>query len=121
MLYSAPPHSATRNEEYWPCRCIALSAAPLRSVRLISGGTAERYEQNKRALEASGARIVSGYACLGNYDFLFIIDAPDNETAMRLSALTASRGTSQYDTMPIIPIERFFEMVADIGGPPDTR
>ncbi len=92
----------------------AVGAADLR-------GTAERYGENQRAMEAAGAKIVAGYACLGPYDFLFIIDAPDNETAMRLSALTASRGTSQYETMPIIPIERFFEMVADIGGPPDTR
>jgi uncharacterized protein with GYD domain len=95
-------------------RTTPVGAADLR-------GTAERYDQNRAALEANGARIIAGYACLGQYDFLFIVEAPDNETAMRLSALTASRGTSQYETMPIIPIERFFEFVQDIDGPPDKR
>lgn len=102
-----------------PLYCSLGRATPVGAADLR--GTAERYENNKRALEAFGATIVAGYACLGTYDFLFIIEAPDNETAMRLSALTASRGTSQYDTMPIVPIERFFELVSDIGGPPDTR
>lgn len=102
-----------------PLYCALGKTTPIGSAD--PRGTAERYEQNRRALEAFGARIVAGYACLGHYDFLFIIDAPDNETAMRLSALTASRGTSQYETMPIVPIEDFFSMVSDIGGPPDTR
>jgi uncharacterized protein with GYD domain len=102
-----------------PLYCALGRATPIGAADLR--GTAERYEQNRRALEAYGAKVVAGYACLGHYDFLFIIDAPDNATAMRLSALTASRGTSQYETMPIIPIEQFFELVGDIGGPPDTR
>lgn len=95
-------------------KATAVGAADLR-------GTAERYSENRRALEANGARVVSGYAVLGHYDFLFIIEAPDNETAMKLSALTASRGTSLYETMPIVPIEQFFGLVRDMGGPPDSR
>ena len=95
-------------------KATAVGAADLR-------GTTDRYGENRRALEASGARVVAGYACLGRFDFLFIIEAPDNETAMRLSALTASRGTSLYETMPIVPIDEFFKLVGDIGGPPDSR
>lgn len=102
-----------------PLFCALGRSTPVGSADLR--GTAERYEQNRRAFEALGSKVIAGYACLGTYDFLFIIEAPDVETAMRLSALTASRGTSQYETMPIVPIERFFEMVTDIGGPPDTR
>ena len=102
-----------------PLYCALGRSTPVGSADLR--GTAERYQENSRAFEALGAKVISGYACLGPYDFLFIIEAPDNETVMRLSALTASRGTSQYETMPLVPIERFFEMVSDIGGPPDTR
>ncbi|MHB8576292.1 MAG: GYD domain-containing protein [Dehalococcoidia bacterium] len=102
-----------------PMYCTLGKATPIGAADLR--GTAERFEQNQRALEAFGAKIVAGYACLGQYDFLFIIDAPDNETAMRLSALTASRGTSQYETIPLVPIDEFFKLVSDIGGPPDTR
>jgi uncharacterized protein with GYD domain len=102
-----------------PLYCALGKATPVGAADLR--GTAERYGENRRALEAHGAKIVAGYACMGAYDFLFIIDAPDNETAMLLSTVTASRGTSQYETMPIVPIEQFFEMVANIGGPPDSR
>jgi uncharacterized protein with GYD domain len=102
-----------------PLYCALGRTTPVGAADLR--GTAERYEENRRALEAFGAKILSGYACLGTYDFLFILEAPDNETAMRLSAVTASRGTSQYETMPIVPIEKFFELVNDVGGPPDSR
>jgi len=102
-----------------PLYCALGRATPVGAADLR--GTAERYAENRRALEAFGARILSGYACLGQYDFLFIIEAPDNKTAMRLSTLTASRGTSQYETMPIVPIEEFFNLVEDVGGPPDSR
>ncbi len=102
-----------------PLYCALGRATPVGAADLR--GTAERFEQNKRALEVHGAKIIASYACLGEYDFLTIFEAPDNETAMRLSAVTASRGTSQYVTMPIVPIEEFFSIVSDIGGPPDTR
>ncbi len=102
-----------------PLYCALGRATPVGAADLR--GTAERFEQNKRALEVHGAKIIASYACLGEYDFLTIFEAADTETAMRLSAVTASRGTSQYMTMPIVPIDEFFKIVADIGGPPDSR
>jgi uncharacterized protein with GYD domain len=77
-------------------------------------GSRERYEENRRAFEAYGARVISGYAVLGPYDFLFIFEAPDNETALRLSAMTASRGTSLYETMPVVPLEEFLRITDEI-------
>src|SRR5436305_1413480 len=96
VVYSAAPRTAKREElSAMPLYCTLGRTTPVGAADLR--GTAERYEENRRALEAFGAKIISGYACLGTYDFLFILEAPDNETAMRLSALTASRGTSQYE------------------------
>jgi uncharacterized protein with GYD domain len=77
-------------------------------------GSRERFEENRKAFEAYGARVISGYAVMGSYDFLFIIEAPDNDTAMRLSTVTASRGTSLYETMPIVPIEEFLRMTDEL-------
>lgn len=77
-------------------------------------GSAARYEENKRAFERAGAKILAGYALLGPYDFLFLIEAPDEKTAMKLSLITASRGTSSYQTLPALPIEDFFKIAAEV-------
>ena len=102
-----------------PLYCALGRTTPVGAADLRS--SAERFDQNQRAFEALGARVVSGYACLGAYDFLFIFEAPDNDTAMRLSALTASRGTSQYQTMPIVPIEEFFRLVSEVDDGVDSH
>lgn len=77
-------------------------------------GSARRYEENKKVFEEAGAKILAGYALLGRYDLLFIIEAPDNRTAMKLSMKTASRGTSAYETMPAVPIEEFFKIAQEL-------
>jgi len=42
---------------------------------------------------------------LGEYDFINILDAPDNETISRISIELGSRGTIQLITLAAIPID----------------
>lgn len=44
---------------------------------------------------------------LGPYDFVNIIEAPDNETISRISIDLGSRGTVQLMTLATIPIDDF--------------
>ncbi len=62
-------------------------------------------EVNKE-VEGFGAKIVSQYALLGQYDFMTVIEAPDNETVARISAELGSRGTVQIVSLPAISLER---------------
>ena len=51
-----------------------------------------RIKEVNKELEALGVKVVAQYAILGPYDFVNIVEAPDNATMMRVSAEMASRG-----------------------------
>ncbi|MET1081464.1 MAG: GYD domain-containing protein [Burkholderiales bacterium] len=61
-----------------------------------------------------GCKVISQYALLGAYDFLTIIEAPDNETVAHLSVDLGSRRTANFTTLPAISIEDF---AAKLKGP----
>ncbi|HWP91531.1 MAG TPA: GYD domain-containing protein [Thermodesulfobacteriota bacterium] len=67
----------------------------------------ERIKEVNKELEKSGVKVIAQYAVLGPYDFVNIVEAPDNETISRVSIDLGSRGTVQLMTMAAIPIERF--------------
>ena len=60
-------------------------------------------------IHAFGCEVIAQYAVLGPYDFVTLVDAPDNATMAHLSVDLGSRGTVQITTLPAIPLERFEE------------
>jgi uncharacterized protein with GYD domain len=71
----------------------------------------DRIREVNRELEGMGARVLSQYAVLGAYDFVSIVEAPNNETIARISVELGSRGTVQIMTLPAIPIEDFTDQL----------
>ena len=69
----------------------------------------ERLLEVDKEIEKMGVKVIAQYAVLGAYDFISIVDAPDNETIAHLSVDLGSRGTVQITTLPAIPLERFEE------------
>jgi uncharacterized protein with GYD domain len=67
----------------------------------------ERIEEVNREIESMGAKVLAQYAILGQYDFLNILEAPNNEAIAKLSIELGSRGTIQIITLPAIPVEDF--------------
>ncbi|MEM3458984.1 MAG: GYD domain-containing protein [Candidatus Bathyarchaeia archaeon] len=67
----------------------------------------ERIKEVNRELEAFGVRVVSQYAVLGPYDFVNVVEAPDNETVARVSLELGSRGTVKIVSMAAVPIDGF--------------
>lgn len=67
----------------------------------------ERIREVNRELEAFGVRVVSQYAVLGPYDFVNVVEAPDNETVARVSLELGSRGTIKIVSMAAVPIDGF--------------
>jgi uncharacterized protein with GYD domain len=47
------------------------------------------------------------WAVLGHYDFVNVIEAPDEKTVARASLELGSRGTARYETLSAIPIDEF--------------
>ncbi len=60
----------------------------------------ERMEAVNKEIEAFGCKVVSQYAVLGLYDFVTVLEAPDNETVAHLSVDLGSRGTVNITTLP---------------------
>ena len=56
-----------------------------------------------------GCKVVAQYAVLGAFDFVTIVEAPDNETIAHLSVDLGSRGTARIQTLPAIPVETLTE------------
>jgi len=59
-----------------------------------------------------GARVIAQYAVLGPYDFVTVLEAPDNETVSRISVELGARGSVQMMTMPAIPVDDFISRLA---------
>ena len=71
----------------------------------------ERILEVNREIEAMGVKIHKQYALLGAYDFINIIEAPDNETVMKLSVEIGSRGSIKLITLPAITVEEFIKKI----------
>ncbi|MCS6964366.1 GYD domain-containing protein [Thermoflexus sp.] len=71
----------------------------------------ERILEVNREVEAMGVKVLAQYAVLGPYDFVNIVEAPDNETVARVSVELASRGSVKIMTLPAIPIEEFIRRI----------
>jgi len=66
-----------------------------------------RIRQVNKEVEALGVKILAQYALLGPYDFVNIIEAPDNRTVSRVAVELGARGTLHTMTMAAMPIEEF--------------
>ena len=62
------------------------------------------WEVNKE-VESMGAKILTQYALLGEYDFVNILEAPNNTVIARVASALGSRGTMQPLTCAAITIE----------------
>ena len=66
----------------------------------------------RKVFEANGAKIVDSYSSLGRYDLVAIVEAPDNATMMKISALVARQGYIRAETLPAVPTPDFAKSVA---------
>ena len=68
-------------------------------------------------VEAMGARVVEQYALLGPYDFLNILEAPDEVTMARVATMLSARGTVKTLTITAIPVEDYIGGLRRNGTP----
>jgi uncharacterized protein with GYD domain len=71
----------------------------------------ERIKEVNKELEAFGVRVIHQYAVLGAYDFVNIVEAPNNETIAKVSIELGFRGTVKIVSMAAIPIDEFIASV----------
>jgi uncharacterized protein with GYD domain len=89
---------------------IMLSNLTDEGAKTIRNNPARIKEVNAE-VESMGVKILAQYAVLGPYDFVNILEAPDNETVTRVSVELSSRGTMRAMTLAAIPIDDFVSKV----------
>ncbi|MBX5468430.1 MAG: GYD domain-containing protein [Thermoleophilaceae bacterium] len=66
-----------------------------------------RIKEVNREVEQLGAKVVAQWATLGRFDFVNIVEAPDEQTIARVSLELGSRGTAKYESLVAIPVDDF--------------
>ncbi len=85
---------------------IMLSTLTPEGVQTVKNNPSRIREVNKE-VEQLGASVKAQWAVLGRFDFINVIEAPDEKTMSRVSLELSSRGTARYETLPAIPIDDF--------------
>lgn len=91
---------------------ILLSSLTDEGAKTIKRNPARIKEVNQEVEKTFGITVKEQYAVLGPYDFVSVVEAPDNLTVARVSAELASRGSIKIQTLTAIPIDDF---IAGLG------
>jgi uncharacterized protein with GYD domain len=85
---------------------LMLTTLTPEGVQTLKNNPSRILEVNKE-LAQLGAEVKAQWAVLGRYDFVNVIEAPDEKTMARVSLELGSRGTARYETLSAIPVEEF--------------
>jgi uncharacterized protein with GYD domain len=64
----------------------------------------QRTQEVNKEVEAMGGKVVAQYAVLGPYDYVNVVEAPDNKTIARISVELGSRGTMEIMTLAVVTL-----------------
>jgi uncharacterized protein with GYD domain len=66
-----------------------------------------RIQEVNKEVEQLGVTVKDQWATLGQYDFITVVEAPDDQTMAKVSIELGSRGTMSSQTLAAIPAEEF--------------
>jgi uncharacterized protein with GYD domain len=91
---------------------LMLSRLTEKGVQTLHSNPARLREVN-RDVEELGARVLHQWAALGEYDFVNIIEAPDDLTIATMSIKLGARGSVQFETLPLVSVD---ELLGSLEG-----
>ena len=89
---------------------VMLSTLTPEGVQTVKNNPSRIREVNHE-VEQLGAKVVAQWAVLGRFDFVNIVEVPDDATMARVSLELGSRGTAKYETLSAIPIDDFISAI----------
>jgi uncharacterized protein with GYD domain len=87
---------------------IMLTKLTSDGVKTIKDNPGRVTEVNKE-MEQLGVTVQNQWATLGAYDFISVVEAPDERTMAKVSVELGSRGTTTNETLSAIPAEEFIK------------
>ena len=83
---------------------LMLTTLTPRGVQTLKANPSRLREVN-RDVEELGAKVLHQWAALGEYDFVNVVEAPDDLTIAKLSVKLGARGSVQFSTLPLVPVD----------------
>jgi uncharacterized protein with GYD domain len=77
----------------------------------------ERLREVNDEVESLGVKVLHQWALLGQYDFINIIEAPDDVTVAKLATKLAARGTMKTTTIKAIDVDDYINALAQDPDP----
>ena len=85
---------------------IMLSTLTPEGVQTVKNNPQRIREVNKE-VEQLGATVTAQWSTLGRFDFVNIVEAPDEATIARVSVALGARGSTKIRTLPALTIDQF--------------
>jgi uncharacterized protein with GYD domain len=89
---------------------IMLTRLTSDGVKTLKNNPGRVQEVNKE-MEQLGVKVLNQWATLGQYDFVSVVEAPDEKTMAKVSVELGSRGTTTNQSLSAIPAEEFSQIL----------
>jgi uncharacterized protein with GYD domain len=81
------------------------------SMEATKAMSAKRTDQAMTLIKQNGGEFKAGYALLGNIDLVLIVDLPDTESAMKVSAALSKMQGISFNTLPAVSVADFDKLI----------
>ncbi|MBA3717245.1 MAG: GYD domain-containing protein [Actinobacteria bacterium] len=85
---------------------ILLTTLTAQGVQTLKSNP-DRLREVNRDVEELGAKVLHQWATLGPYDFVNVVEAPDDATIARVSVALGARGSAKIQTVSALSIDEF--------------
>ena len=77
----------------------------------------QRLKAVNHDVEAMGVKVIDQYVIFGQWDFITILEAPDDVTMARVATTLAARGTLKTTTLKAIEVDDYIDGMGEgVGG-----
>ena len=83
---------------------ILLSTLTQQGVTTLKSNP-ERLREVNKDVEELGCRVLHQWATLGSFDFVNVVEAPDELTMANLSVKLGARGSVKFQTLTLVPVD----------------
>jgi uncharacterized protein with GYD domain len=99
---------------------IVLMSLTDQGIKTIKDAPA-RIEVMSKSLEAAGGRMVGFYTVMGQYDYVAIVEGPDDEAAMTQLITLGMLGNVRTTTLRAFSAKEFAKIVKKVSKPATKR
>jgi uncharacterized protein with GYD domain len=89
---------------------IMLSTLTVQGVQTLKSNP-ERLRQVNQDVAELGCKVLHQWATLGEFDFVNVVEAPDEATIARVSVALGARGSTKIHTLPALDIDEFLNSI----------